>query len=200
MYIYPEILTADELRFDWDASNTDKLAKHGVCAGEAEEIFGRHDRLRVFRARAVGEERFLALGQMGDGRLIAVILDEPRPQDPSDLGATDESQRKEVLRVMSPAKVKQIPEFASEQEEAEWWGRQAEWLPYFDTRERPDAALPSEAKSTERVTVRMPAWLLASIKLLAAEQDVPYQSLMKRMLVRQVAQQRFEIDRARGSA
>ena len=105
---------------------------------------------------------------------------------------------------MSPAKVKQIPEFASEQEEAEWWGRQAEWLPYFDTRERPDAALPSEAKSTERVTVRMQslssAWLLASIKLLAAEQDVPYQSLMKRMLVRQVAQQRFEIDRARGSA
>ncbi|MYE44805.1 MAG: hypothetical protein F4X79_12365 [Acidobacteria bacterium] len=67
--------------------------------------------------------------------------------------------------------------------EAETLESQAERLErYVDfSRPRP-AVFPNLKPSTARVTLRMPAWLLAELKREANRRDVPYQSLLKVIL------------------
>lgn len=98
---------------------------------------------------------------------------------------------------MSPAPTKPvIPGFSSDEEEAQWWKEQGDWLRYFDTESLVEERFPSLSPSTERVTIRMPAWLLERVKQLAKLQDMPYQSLMKRMVARQTAREHQELAQA----
>jgi uncharacterized protein len=62
------------LTFEWNPSKArDNLAKHGVAFEEAATVFG--DPLSMTVAdpdHAVGEERFLTIGQSHPGRLLVV--------------------------------------------------------------------------------------------------------------------------------
>jgi len=74
--------------------------------------------------------------------------------------------------------LKEIPEFKSEDEEREFWDTH-DSAEYVDWSKAQQAIFPNLKPSTESISLRLPAPLLARIKELANEKDVPYQSLMK---------------------
>jgi predicted DNA binding CopG/RHH family protein len=86
-------------------------------------------------------------------------------------------------------KIKTIPEFASEAEEQEFWATH-ETSEYFDLSKARRMVFPDLKPSTTPISMRLPETLLADLKRLAHEQDLPYQSLMKLYLAERVALER----------
>ncbi len=84
---------------------------------------------------------------------------------------------------------KRIPQFLSEAEEREFWETQDSAL-YVDWSEARLAVFPDLKPSTETISLRLPASLLAELKALANKRDVPYQSLLKVYLAERVARER----------
>lgn len=86
---------------------------------------------------------------------------------------------------MKPGIVKPIPKFKSEDEEREFWATHdlTDYLDYFAPVELDLSKL---KPSTESISLRLPAYLLARIKELANAKDVPYQSLIKIFLAEKV--------------
>ncbi len=79
-------------------------------------------------------------------------------------------------------KVKAIPDFQSEAEEREFW-EMHDTTEYVNWSQARDAIFPDLRPSTETISLRVPAGLLAELKVLANKRDVPYRSLMKVFLV-----------------
>jgi predicted DNA binding CopG/RHH family protein len=84
---------------------------------------------------------------------------------------------------------KEIPRFASEDEEREFW-RSHDTVDYFDWSKAVRATFPDLKPSTTTISLRLPASMLDEIKTLANERDVTYQSLMKVFLAEQIARER----------
>jgi predicted DNA binding CopG/RHH family protein len=80
---------------------------------------------------------------------------------------------------------KKIPDFKSPAEEAEFWDEN-DSADYVDWSKADRAVFSNLKVSTESISLRLPSPLLARIKELANERDVPYQSLMKVYLSEQV--------------
>ncbi|HTE22304.1 MAG TPA: BrnA antitoxin family protein [Candidatus Limnocylindria bacterium] len=81
--------------------------------------------------------------------------------------------------------LKKIPNFKSPEEEAKFWDTH-DSTEYIDWSKAEKAVFPNLKVSTESISLRLPSPLLARIKELANEKDVPYQSLMKVYLSDQV--------------
>jgi predicted DNA binding CopG/RHH family protein len=81
--------------------------------------------------------------------------------------------------------LKAIPKFKNEQEEAEFWLTH-DSTEYLDWSKAKKTIFPNLKPTTESISLRLPAPLLARIKELANERDVPYQSLIKVYLSDQV--------------
>jgi predicted DNA binding CopG/RHH family protein len=73
---------------------------------------------------------------------------------------------------------KKIPEFKSVEQEAEFWDTH-DSAEFIDWSKAERAVFPNLKPTTESISIRLPSPLLARIKELANEKDVPYQSLMK---------------------
>lgn len=82
-------------------------------------------------------------------------------------------------------KFKNIPEFKNDEEEAKFWDEH-DSSEYIDWSKASKAVFPNLKSSTESISLRLPSSLLARIKELANQKDVPYQSLMKVYLSDQV--------------
>jgi len=82
-----------------------------------------------------------------------------------------------------------IPEFKNEDQEREFWATHSP-LDYFNVRQVKNGSFPNLKPSTKSVSIRLPEDLLAELKNLANKKDVPYQSLVKILLARQVAIER----------
>ncbi len=82
-----------------------------------------------------------------------------------------------------------IPRFKSEEAERTYWQRQdsAEVLDWAAARR---VALANLKPSTATISLRLPEAMLAELKLLANQQDVPYQSLLKMFLAERLEQER----------
>jgi predicted DNA binding CopG/RHH family protein len=76
------------------------------------------------------------------------------------------------------SELKKIPEFRTEEEEAEFWGSH-DSTEYIDWSNAKRTVFPNLKPTTESISIRLPSPLLARLKELANEKDVPYQSLMK---------------------
>lgn len=76
---------------------------------------------------------------------------------------------------------KAIPQFKNEAEEREFWATH-DFADFFDSRDRIELNSPNLKPSTQSVTVRLPKPLVRNLNLLANEQDIPYQSLLKTLL------------------
>ena len=85
--------------------------------------------------------------------------------------------------------LKRIPTFRSEDEEREFWAR-ADSTEYVDWSTARAVRHPNLRPSSTAISVRLPDTLLAELKLLANEQDVPYQSLLKVYLSDRVSAER----------
>lgn len=85
--------------------------------------------------------------------------------------------------------LKRIPKFSSEREELEFW-QTHDTADYVDWSLARVAVFPDLKASTEAISLRLPASLLAEIKALANKRDVPYQSLLKVFLAERVVSER----------
>jgi predicted DNA binding CopG/RHH family protein len=83
---------------------------------------------------------------------------------------------------------KALPTFRSEAEERRFWETH-DTTPYVDWSTARPARFPNLKPSTETISLRLPAGLLADLKALANKQDVPYQSLLKVFLAERVARE-----------
>lgn len=81
--------------------------------------------------------------------------------------------------------IKKVPKFKNVDEEAEFWSVH-DSTEYIDWSKAQKTIFPNLKSSTESISLRLPSPLLARIKELANEKDVPYQSLMKVYLSEQV--------------
>jgi len=83
---------------------------------------------------------------------------------------------------------KAIPTFRSEVEERKFWETH-DTSPFVDWSKARVAVFPNLKPSTETISLRLPAALLAELKALANKRDVPYQSLLKVFLAERVARE-----------
>jgi predicted DNA binding CopG/RHH family protein len=83
---------------------------------------------------------------------------------------------------------KPIPECASEAEERCFWETH-DSAAYVDWSSAGFVRFPNLKPSTETISLRLPAGLLADLKALANKQDVPYQSLLKVFLADRVTRE-----------
>lgn len=86
-------------------------------------------------------------------------------------------------------KLKKIPDFKSEQEEREFWENHDSG-DYLDLSNAEHAILPNLKPSTKTISLRLPEGLLDSIKVEANKRDMPYQSLIKAWLAKEVQERR----------
>jgi predicted DNA binding CopG/RHH family protein len=77
--------------------------------------------------------------------------------------------------------IKQRPQFDNEDDEAKFWAEH-DFTDYVKGATQVNLSFSSLKPSTQSVTVRLPKPLVHNLKLLANEQDVPYQSLLKTFL------------------
>lgn len=89
-------------------------------------------------------------------------------------------------------KLKKIPVFKSEDEERDFWDTH-DFTDYFDMSKAERAIFPNLKFSTESISLRLPEWLLARIKVLANKRDIPYQSYMKIILSREVERENMHV-------
>jgi len=89
-----------------------------------------------------------------------------------------------------------IPKFKNEDEERKFWETHSP-LDYFDSSSARRVLFPNLKPSLKSISIRLPADMLAELKVLANKKDVPYQSLAKIYLARQIALERGIISRAR---
>ncbi len=87
-----------------------------------------------------------------------------------------------------------IPEFKNEDEEREFWATHS-LLDYFDSSSIRRATFPNLKPSLKSISIRVPSDMLAELKTIANKKDVPYQSLAKVYLARQIALDRVSVRR-----
>jgi predicted DNA binding CopG/RHH family protein len=81
-----------------------------------------------------------------------------------------------------------IPAFRSEAQERRFWETH-DTSPFVDWSKARVAVFPNLKPSTETISLRLPAALLAELKALANRRDVPYQSLLKVFLAERIARE-----------
>ena len=82
-----------------------------------------------------------------------------------------------------------IPKFKDEDEEREFWAHHSP-LDYFDRKRAASTVFPKLKPSLRSISIRLPEDMLEELRVLANKKDVPYQSLAKIFLARQIALER----------
>lgn len=85
-------------------------------------------------------------------------------------------------------KLKRIPKFKNENQEREFWASH-DLVDYFDVSQPLKVSLANLRPSTKTITIRLPEFLLNTLKTLAHKKDIPYQSLLKVFLAEKVKEE-----------
>lgn len=75
-------------------------------------------------------------------------------------------------------KIKTVPAFKSEVGERAFWARH-DSMDYVDWSKAERVLFPSLKPSVRTISLRLPVSMIAALKALANQRDVPYQSLLK---------------------
>ena len=86
-------------------------------------------------------------------------------------------------------KLKKIPVFKTEKAERKFW-ESHDSSEYLDLSKAKRAVLPNLKPSTKTISLRLPEGLLDNIKVEANKRDMPYQSLIKVWLAKEIQQTR----------
>ena len=86
-------------------------------------------------------------------------------------------------------KLKPIPEFRSHEEAGEFWMTH-DTTEYLDWSEARRVQFPKLRPSTTTISLRLPQGMVDALRILANQQDVPYQSLLKVYLAERLAAER----------
>jgi predicted DNA binding CopG/RHH family protein len=84
---------------------------------------------------------------------------------------------------------RRVPDFKNEDEEREFWAAHSP-LDFFNAKDFKKASFHNLKPSIKSISIRLPEHLLAELKILANKKDVPYQSLAKVFLARQIVLER----------
>ena len=90
-----------------------------------------------------------------------------------------------------------IPNFRNEDEEREFWATHSP-LDYFKTKKFKRGSFPNLKPSLKSISIRLPKDLLVELKTIANKKDVPYQSLAKIFLARQIVLEREFLNNTSG--
>jgi len=174
---------SDVVGFNWDDGNIYKNEKkHGLKRQEIEEVFFNEPLLiKEDFKHSLNEERCFALGITNNGKRVYVVF----------------TKRGEFIRVISARlmnkkerlfmrELKKIPKFNSEQEEREFWETH-DSTEYLDWSKAKKVTFPNLKKSTKTISLRLPADMLDRLKVKANAMDVPYQSLIKMILQKELS-------------
>ena len=83
-------------------------------------------------------------------------------------------------------KLKKIPKFKSEQKEREFW-QTHDSTEYVDWSKAERVSFPNLKLTSKPITIRLPQSLIDRLKIKAHKMDIPYQSLIKQMLFKEIA-------------
>ena len=86
-------------------------------------------------------------------------------------------------------RLKRIPKFASEDQERTFWATH-DTTEYFDYSKAAKVSFPNLKQTSRTISIRLPESLLANIRAIANQADVPYQSMMKILLTEKVSEVR----------
>lgn len=78
-------------------------------------------------------------------------------------------------------KLKKIPKFSSEKEEREFW-QSVDSTEYVDYTTLEHWRFPNLKLTTKPITIRLPESLIERVKIKAHQMDIPYQSLIKKII------------------
>jgi len=81
--------------------------------------------------------------------------------------------------------IKKIPTFSNEMQEREFW-ENSDSTEFIDWNKAKKVILPNLKKSTKTISLRLPADMLEKIKVKANTLDIPYQSLIKIMIQKEI--------------
>jgi uncharacterized protein len=161
--------------FEWDSGNLPKCLAHGVSLAEIEALF-RGDVYIVRDSVARGERRTLAFGN-GAGRWIFCVFtwrgDRIRPV----------SVR--FMHDKESGMSKKFPVLKSD-EEADRWLQRAD-LTEYDLTEMNKVRF-ELARKDASISLRLPAALLATLKIEAAKGNMPTQRLIRMLIETQLAE------------
>jgi predicted DNA binding CopG/RHH family protein len=82
-------------------------------------------------------------------------------------------------------KLKKLPVFKNEDEQRKFWATHSS-VDYIDWSKAKWTVFPNLKRSDQLISMRVPQYLLADIKVLANKMDVPYQSMIKMWLSERV--------------
>jgi predicted DNA binding CopG/RHH family protein len=86
-----------------------------------------------------------------------------------------------MKRLRNKKVLKPLPPFNSEAAERDFWARE-DSIDYIDWAQGKRVVFPNLKPSVRTISVRLPVTMIAHLKLLANQRDVPYQSLLKMFL------------------
>lgn len=86
-----------------------------------------------------------------------------------------------IFEKIMPKKLKEIPNFNTEDEGREFWAENAS-TEFVDWENAESVILPKLKPTTRTISIRISASMLDKIRLVANKRDVPYQSLIKSFL------------------
>jgi len=84
---------------------------------------------------------------------------------------------------------KKIPTFSSEDDERVYWGRH-DSTEHLDWSQARTISTPNLRPTLRTISLRLPESMIAELKALANQRDVPYQSLLKVFLAERIKQER----------
>ncbi len=90
---------------------------------------------------------------------------------------------------MANTKKKNIPNFKNEEAEQKFWAV-ADSTKYIDWTSGTHTKLTALKPSLKTISLRLPASMIADLKMLANSRDVPYQSLLKVFLAERLDRER----------
>jgi uncharacterized DUF497 family protein len=159
--------------FEWDIHNIDKnWIKHSVTFQECEQVFFNKPVLIADDIKhSENEKRFFILGRSDIDKKLFIVF----------------TIRRNKIRVISAkrfmmSKLKKIPKFKSIAEEKEFW-KKNDSTKYIDWSESKTITFANLKPSTKTISLRLPEHLIEGLKNMANKRDVPYQSLIKIILM-----------------
>ena len=85
------------MEFDWDAANSEHVARHGITPEECEEAY-RNGPMVIERQRRKHERRRLCLGETNTGRLLTLVVTERKGKIRFVPAYPMHSQQREIYR------------------------------------------------------------------------------------------------------
>ena len=88
---------------------------------------------------------------------------------------------------------KKIPLFKNEDQEREFWSKNSP-LYYMDINSVEQGVFPNLKPTMRSISIRLPEHMLEQLKILAHKKDIPYQSLVKLFLGREILMERRALE------